>query len=52
VGSFGLIWLLVLMAVVIDQQIGQLYELMRAIKRGDVDPGGEIEGGGGGEGKL
>ncbi|PUU79259.1 hypothetical protein B9Z19DRAFT_933398, partial [Tuber borchii] len=28
-----------------DQQIGQLYELMRAIRRGDVDPGGETEGG-------
>ena len=50
-GSFLLIWFLVLMAVVIDQQIGQLYELMRAIKRGDVDPGGET-GAGGGDGKL
>ncbi|KAG0130379.1 hypothetical protein HOY82DRAFT_380790 [Tuber indicum] len=27
-----------------DQQIAQLYELMRAIKRGDTDAGGEGEG--------
>jgi len=51
VGSFLFFWFLALMAGVVDQQIGQLYELMRAIKRGDVDPGGETEIGGG-EGKL